>query len=135
MKEGNYILLVKDNELNYTLNNNKCEVHKGKICLIDGAKFYTPKRAQVLMTQEDIDKVFKIYQNYDDEIEVSKIITIEDAENKDFSLALNNYIEKKKTDKVSPEEVKKAYFEAYKKMIDAEDKMKRLLIEGGYINE
>ena len=117
------------------LNNNKREAHKGKICLIDGAKFYTPKRAQVLMTQEDIDKVFKIYQNYDDVIEVSKIITIEDAENKDFSLALNNYIEKKKAYKVSPEEVKKTYFEAYKKMIDAEDKMKRLLIEGGYINE
>ena len=39
------------------------------------------------------------------------------------------------TPSATNEEVKKAYFEAYKKMIDAEDKMKRLLIEGGYINE
>lgn len=117
------------------LNNNKQEAHKGKTCLIDGSKFYTPKRAQVLMTQEDIDKVYQIYQRYEDEIEVSKIITICDAEKKDFSLALNNYIEKKKVEKASPEEVKRQYFDAYNKMIEAENKMKQLLIEGGYIDE
>lgn len=117
------------------LNNNKLPSHKGKICMIDGSKFYTPKRAQVLMTQEDIDKVFKIYQNYEDEVEVSKIITIADAKENDYSLALNNYIEKKKTETATPEEVKQQYFQAYENMLKAEEKMKKLLIEGGYINE
>lgn len=117
------------------LNNNKLASHKGKICMIDGSKFYTPKRAQVLMTQEDIDKVFKIYQNYEDEIEISKVITIADAKENGYSLALNNYIEKKKTEIATPEEVKQQYFEAYENMIKAEEKMKKLLIEGGYINE
>lgn len=117
------------------LNNNKLPSHKGKICMIDGSKFYTPKRAQVLMTQDDIDKIFKIYQNYEDVVEVSKIITIANAKENDYSLALNNYIEKKKTEASTPEDVKQQYFEAYESMIKAEEKMKKLLIEGGYINE
>ncbi len=117
------------------LNNSKLSSHKGKICMIDGSKFYTPKRAQVIMTKEDIDKVFKIYQNYEDEIEVSKVITIADAKEKDYSLALNNYIEKKKSKTATLEEVKQQYLDAYSNMIKAEEKMKKLLIEGGYINE
>lgn len=117
------------------LNNNKQPVHRGKVCLIDGSKYYTPKRAQVLMTEEDINKVFNIYQNYCDEVEVSKIVTIDDIKKCDYSLALNNYIEKKKVEQASADDVKKAYFDAYNKMIEAENKMKELLIEGGYINE
>ncbi len=117
------------------LNNNKAPAHRGKICMIDGSKFYTPKRAQVLMTQDDIDKVFKIYQNYEDEIEVSKVITINDAKENDYSLALNNYIERKKTETATPKEVKQQYFDAYNNMIKVEEKMKKLLVEGGYINE
>ena len=66
---------------------------------------------------------------------MSKVITIKDAKENDYSLALNNYIEKKKTETATPEVVKKQYFDAYNNMIKAEEKMKKLLIEGGYINE
>ena len=115
------------------LNNHKEAAHKGKICLVDGSKFYTPKRAQVLMTEEDIDKVFKIYQSYSDEVEVSKVITIEDAKKNGYTLALNNYIEKKKTEPATPEEIRRQYFDAFSKTIEAENKMRKLLLEGGYI--
>lgn len=117
------------------LNNNKDASHKGKVCLIDGSKFYTPKRAQVIMTQENIDAVYQKYQNYQDEIEVSKVVTIEDIKANNYSLALNNYIEKRKVETASPEEVKRQYLDAYKKVVEAEEKMKQLLIEGGYVNE
>lgn len=117
------------------LNNNKDASHKGKVCLIDGSKFYTPKRAQVIMTQENIDAVYQKYQNYQDEIEVSKVVTVEDIKANNYSLALNNYIEKRKVETASPEEVKKQYLDAYKKVVESEEKMKQLLIEGGYVNE
>lgn len=117
------------------LNNNKDASHKGKVCLIDGSKFYTPKRAQVIMSQENIDAVYQKYQNYQDEIEVSKVVTIEDIKANNYSLALNNYIEKRKVETASSEEVKKQYLNAYKKVIESEEKMKQLLIEGGYVNE
>lgn len=117
------------------LNNNKDVSHKGKVCLIDGSKFYTPKRAQVIMTQENIDDVYQKYQNYQDEIEVSKVVTVEDIKANNYSLALNNYIEKRKVETASPEEVKRQYLDAYKKVVESEEKMKQLLIEGGYVNE
>ncbi|MDL2292509.1 N-6 DNA methylase [Acholeplasma sp. OttesenSCG-928-E16] len=117
------------------LSNNKVSAHKGKICMINGSKFYTPKRAQVLMTQTDIDKVYKVYQNYTDEIEISKVITIAEVKANGYSLALNNYIEKKEVETATPVEIRRQYLDSYNKMIEAEEKMKQLLIEGGYINE
>jgi len=117
------------------LNNNKTPAHKNKIMLIDGAKFYTTKRAQVLMTQEDIDKVFSIYQNYSDIVEVSKVISIDDAKNKNYSLSLNDYLEKIKVEVESPEKVRANYFESYKKVSTLKEELKEMLIEGGFANE
>lgn len=117
------------------LNNNKESSHKRKVCLIDGTKFYTPKRAQVIMSKENIDDIYQKYQNYQDEIETSKIVTIDDIKANDYSLAVNIYIEKRRIKTVSSKEVKRQYFEAYKKVLESEEKLKELLIEGGYINE
>ena len=41
----------------------------------------------------------------------------------------------KETEKIDPEQVKQNYLNAYKTMIECENKMKKLLEEGGYINE
>jgi type I restriction enzyme M protein len=117
------------------LNNHKAKEHIGKICLIDGSKIYTPKRAQVIMTQENIDQIYKLYTDYQDVVEYVKIITLDDAKENGYSLALNNYIEKVAEEVASPEEVKRQYFEAYKNMIEAEEKLKQLLLEGGYVDE
>lgn len=117
------------------LNNKKKDSHKGKICLIDGSKYYTPKRAQVIMTQKNIDDIYQIYENYDDELEVSKIVNIDMVKANGYSLALNNYIEKKKVENASAEDIKEQYIEAYRNVINAENKMRKLLKEGGYIDE
>lgn len=57
------------------------------------------------------------------------------ADIKDYSLAINNYIDKREQESVSPAEVRRKYFEAYDEMISAEEKMRKLLVDGGYINE
>ena len=44
------------------LNNQKRPEHKGKVCLIDATNIYTPKRAQNVMEEKDINEVFKLYQ-------------------------------------------------------------------------
>ena len=36
---------------------------------------------------------------------------------------------------IPPEEVRRQYFEAYEAMLRAEEKMKRLLLDGGYVSE
>lgn len=117
------------------LNNNKKNDHKGRICMIDASDIYTAQRAQNIMTDDDINNVFKFYTDYKDVIEKVKIVTIPDVREKDYTLASNNYIKKKEQEIVPPAEVRRQYFEAFDEMLGAEETMRNLLLEGGYINE
>lgn len=117
------------------LNNHKKPKHKGKICLIDATKIYTPKRAQNEMEEKDIQEVYKLYQDYQDVVEKCKIVTIGELDNAGNTLAVNTYIEKKKQKVVSPAIVRENYFKALENVKKAETKMKTLLVEGGYLNE
>lgn len=117
------------------LNNDKKNDHKGRICMIDASDIYTAQRAQNIMTDDDISKVFKFYTDYKDVIEKVKVVTIPDVREKDYTLAINNYIEKKEQEIVPPAEVRRQYFEAFDEMLEAEETMRSLLLEGGYVNE
>ena len=117
------------------LNNHKRPEHKGKVCLIDATNIYTPKRAQNVMEEKDINEVFKLYKDYKDVIEKCKIVSIADLDAAGNTLAVNTYIEKKKQEVVAPEIVRAQYFEALENVKNAEVKMKALLIEGGYVDE
>lgn len=117
------------------LNNYKRPEHKGKVCLIDATNIYTPKRAQNVMEEKDINEVFKLYRDYKDVIEKCKIVSIADIDAAGNTLAVNTYIEKKKQEVVAPEIVRAQYFKALKNVKEAENKMKKLLIQGGYVDE
>ncbi|MYW22497.1 N-6 DNA methylase [Bacillus thuringiensis] len=117
------------------LNNDKKNDHKGRICMIDASDIYTPQRAQNIMTEDDINKVYKLYTDYENIIDKVKVVTIPDVRKKDYTLAINNYIEKKAQEIVPPAEVRKQYFEAFDEMLEAEEIMRNLLMEGGYVNE
>ncbi|MBQ8677120.1 MAG: SAM-dependent DNA methyltransferase [Alphaproteobacteria bacterium] len=117
------------------LNNNKPAEHKNKICLIDASNIYTPKRAQNIMTDDDIQQMCDLYADYKDVIEKCKIVTLDDIKAKDYTLSVNSYIEKKQQETIDPAVVKKEFLEALSDVTTAEDKLKRLLIEGGYIHE
>ena len=114
------------------LNNNKPAEHKNKICLIDASNIYTPKRAQNIMTDDDIQQVCDLYADYKDVIEKCKIVTLDDIKAKDYTLSVNSYIEQETID---PTVVKKEFLEALSAVTTAEDKLKQLLVEGGYIHE
>jgi type I restriction enzyme M protein len=114
------------------LNNAKKEEHKGKICLIDATSIYTAKRAQNIMSEENITEIFNLYKNYENIVEKCKIIKNEDIKD---TLIPKTYIEKKKFKKINPEEIKNSYLNAYEKMINAEIKMKQIIEKGGFINE
>lgn len=117
------------------LNNNKSVSHRGRICMIDGSGIYTPQRAQNIMTETDIQTVFDYYTAYEDVIEKVKVVTIADIREKNYSLAINNYIEKQEQETIPPEEIRRQYFEAYNNVLKAEERMRELLLKGGYISE
>ena len=64
------------------LNNNKEHTHKGRICLINAESIYTPMRAQNIMTEENIQEVFELYNKYEDVIEKVKVVNLDEIRQK-----------------------------------------------------
>lgn len=117
------------------INNKKQKSHKGKICLIDGSEIFTPQRAQNEISPDNEKTLFKLYEDYVDVVERCKIVTIQDIEDGGFDLNVKKYIEKQKVETIPAEMVRQRYYDALKKVDAAEEKMRKLLVEGGYINE
>lgn len=103
--------------------------------MIDASSIYTAQRAQNVMSEDDIERVFKLYADYKDVIDYVKIVTNDEIVANGNSLAINSYIEKKGEEVMPPEEVRKKFFEALNDVKEAEAKMLKLLEEGGYLDE
>lgn len=117
------------------LNNNKSENQRGKVHLIDASSIYTAKRAQNVMEDKDIDAVYELYKNYTDVPEKSKVVTIQEIADHDWTLAVNNYIERKAVESVLPAVIKQEFLQTLNEVKLSEQKFKQLLVDGGYINE
>ena len=117
------------------MNNKKAHTHKGRICLIDGSEIYTPQRAQNILSQQDVATLYKLYADYEDVIEKCKIVTIADVEHGGFDLSVKKYIKQKVVKVVPHSKVLEAYYDALMMVRQSEDKMRELLIEGGYVSE
>ena len=75
----------------------------------------------------------ELYQDYTDVVGYSKVVTLEDLEKNDYTLAVNSYIEKPKAPPIDPAKVKQEYFAALENVKECEDKLYNLLKEGGYL--
>lgn len=117
------------------LNNKKANNHKGRVCLIDGSDIYVSKRAQNEISLENIETIMKLYNDYEDVVELCRVVTIKDLEDGDFDLSVGRYIEKKKRD-ITPSHIAlKKYYDTLERVKESEEKLKNCLREGGYINE
>ena len=117
------------------LNNNKPAAHIGKVCLIDASQIFTAQRAQNIMTENNISDIFKLCSDYSDVVEKAKIVTLAEFSEKDYSLSVSVYIQKENKASVDPAAVRREFKSALAAVRNAEDKLQRLLINGGYANE
>jgi type I restriction enzyme M protein len=117
------------------LNNNKPEAHRGKVCLVDASNIYTAQRAQNIMTDENVDEVYKLCSDYSDVLEKCRIATLDDIRGRAWSLSVSGYIEKTARETVSPAEVREQFAVKLATARAAETKFKAMLAEGGYIGE
>ncbi len=115
------------------LNNDKPAAHRGKVLLVDGSTIYTAKRAQNIMSDEDVEKAFSLYEGYEDVVGYSKVVTLEDLEKNGYTLSVNAYIEKPPAPPIDPEKVRQEYFAALDNVKECEDRLYELLKEGGYL--
>ena len=113
----------------------KAQNHIGRVCMIDASEIYTPQRAQDYMSEDNIQEVFKLYSDYKDVVERCRIVTLKDIKEKEYTLSTNAYIEKKPASVTPPSVVREHYFASYRRALEYEDKLRRLLKEGGYIDE
>lgn len=117
------------------IRNDKPDAHKGKIALIDASTTYTPQRAQNILSDENVDDINNLYANFEDVEEKVKIVALDDIKEKDYTLSVNRYVEKKQAESISLDEAKKNFYASMEEVFKAEEKLKKLLIEGGYISE
>ena len=117
------------------LNNNKPDAHKDSVCLVDASKIYTAQRAQNIMTGQNVEEVYKLCSDYVDVIEKVKIASLTDIRSKDYSLSASGYIEKAARETVHPAIVRQHFLAELENVRVAEEKLKTLLADGGYLSE
>lgn len=116
------------------LNNNKSVDHIGKVCLVDASQIYTAQRAQNIMTEDNVNDVFRLCADYTDVIERAKVVTLDDLRAKDHTLSVSVYIEKAVKETISPAEVRADFAGALANAKAAEARLTELLLKGGYSN-
>ena len=116
------------------LNNNKPLAHRGKICMIDATSIYTAQRAKNVMTEADTDRVFRLWQGYENVIDYCAIVDLDTIRAKDYTLSVNTYIEKTPAPPIDPKKIRAEFFAALQEVHDSEEALTQLLKEGGYID-
>ena len=114
------------------LNKKKEASHKGKICFIEASEIFTAKRAQNIMTQENIDEVFNLYRNYSNVIEKCQIVNMNDISD---SLIPKLYILHKEEELPDINKVKSDYLQLLNKTIKEQAEVEETLVSGGYLDE
>lgn len=94
--------------------------HSSRILMVDGSKILTARRAQNILTPEDVNRLYELYTGYQDLEDFSKVVTIKDIEAKDWNLSPNRYISYHKEDVRPYSEVLQEFKDALKAVQDAE---------------
>jgi len=105
----------------------KSEAHKGKILMVDGSKILTQQRARNILSDDDVEELFRLYKSYDEEEDKSIVVDIEQIAQKGYDLSPNKYVKYHKEEVKPYAEVLAEFKAAYQNMIDAEKKFRDIL--------
>ncbi len=67
--------------------------HSARILMIDATKILTARRAQNVLTPEDIDRIYKLYTDYADVEDFSRVVSLKEIADKDWNLSPNRYVQ------------------------------------------
>lgn len=71
----------------------KPAAHSARILMIDGSKILTQKRAQNILEQKDVERLYELYSNYENVEDFSQVVTLDEIKAKDFDLSPNKYVQ------------------------------------------
>ena len=116
------------------LNNKKHSSRDGKVIFIDAGTIVHARRAQKYMDESDIERVYHLFNEFENVIDFAQVVSEDDIAEKGYTLSVNTYIEKTPTKQMDPKEVRSNYLQAYENVIRCEEQLNSLLKEGGYID-
>ena len=106
-----------------------------KILMIDGSKILTQKRAQNILTDEDVDRLYKLYADYADIEDFSRVVAKEEIAAKGYDLSVNKYV-KYHAEAVRPyAEVKAQFEQAVADVKAASERFRTLMQASGMMKE
>ena len=111
----------------FIIREKKNEKRRGKVLFIDGSKVFTPQRAQNILSDDDVDELYRLYTSYGEEEDKSIVVDIETIAEKDFDLSPNKYVKYHKEEAKPYSKVLAEFKAAYQQMIDAEKKFRDIL--------
>ena len=103
-----------------------------KAVMIDGSKILTQKRAQNILSDEDVDRLYGLYADFKDVEDFAKVVTLEDIAAKGYDLSVNKYVVYHRESAKSYAEVKAEFDAALQDVGNATAKFRALLEKGGY---
>ena len=95
--------------------------------MIDGSKILTPQRAQNILSDDNVNELYRLYTAYDEEEDKSIVVTLEQIAQKGYDLSPNKYVKYHKEETKPYATVLAEFKTAYQPMIDAEQKFRNIL--------
>lgn len=111
------------------IRNLKPAEHSARILMIDATKILTQKRAQNILSQEDVDRIFQLYTDYKDVEDYAKVVTLDDVKAKEYNLSPNRYVDYHKEEVKPYAEVLTEFKVAIQAVKDAEAEFIRIMQE------
>lgn len=112
------ILIIRDQ---------KIDTRKKKVLMIDGSKILTIQRAQNVLSDDNVDELFRLYESFNDEEDKSIVVSLEQIAEKRYDLSPDKYVKYHKEDVKPYAEVLAEFKAAYQLMVNSEKKLRDLL--------
>lgn len=103
--------------------------HQGKVLMVDGSKVLTQQTAQNILTDDDVNRLYQFYTDYQTQEDYSVVATTEEIASKDYDLSPNKYVTYHKEEIRPYSEVMAEFQQAYERMIAAEEKFRNIMKE------
>lgn len=115
------------------LNKNKDIQKKDKVLVIDGEKDYLEGKNQNSLRPQDINKIIKAYNNYEEIEKYARIVEIKEIEENGYNLNIRQYIDSSEIEEIiDVKEVREEINILKKELADIDNKVEKFLDELNY---
>ena len=103
--------------------------HSARVLMIDGTKILTQKRAQNILTDDDVNRLYELYSKYENIEDYSKVVSIDEIAAKGYDLSPNKYVHYHREAVKPYAEVLAEFKAAYENVKKCEMEFRKLIIE------